>query len=128
MSEPRPICTCLPLNRKLMALLLKVDEGSVHEQGCVEYAVAAERERIAGEVERLREAHPMLLVKFGPDATPEEIETARQQIEALRIDVDRLARALGTLPRGSGLIMLDGERAATAIAKAYAALGEEAGR
>ena len=33
-------CTCLPLNRRLMAHLLKVDEGSVHEQGCVERAVA----------------------------------------------------------------------------------------
>ena len=37
-----------------MAVLLKVDEGSVHEQGCVENAAAeagaAERARIAFEV------------------------------------------------------------------------------
>jgi hypothetical protein len=33
-----PTCTCLPLNARLMAHLLKVDVGSVHEQGCWESA------------------------------------------------------------------------------------------
>lgn len=33
-----PVCTCLPLNRRLMAHLLMVTEGSVHEQGCWERA------------------------------------------------------------------------------------------
>jgi hypothetical protein len=42
-KPPAPDCTCLPLNRRLMAHLLKVDEGSVHEQDCVERAVAAAR-------------------------------------------------------------------------------------
>jgi hypothetical protein len=49
-----PDCTCLPLNRRLMAHLLKVDEGSVHEQGCVERAVAAAR--VAAPSDGLREA------------------------------------------------------------------------
>ena len=35
-----PTCTCLPLNRALMASLLKVTPGSVHEQGCWENAYA----------------------------------------------------------------------------------------
>lgn len=38
-GKPDFTCTCLPLNRKLIAHLLKVDEGSVHEQGCVERAI-----------------------------------------------------------------------------------------
>ena len=42
MSDPTPlpdaVCTCLPLNRKLMAHLLGVAEGSVHEQACWERA------------------------------------------------------------------------------------------
>jgi len=42
-------CTCLPLNRRLLAHLLKVDEGSVHEQGCVERAVAEARAPLDGE-------------------------------------------------------------------------------
>lgn len=33
-------CTCTPLNRRLMAHLLKVTPGSVHEQGCLDRAVA----------------------------------------------------------------------------------------
>jgi hypothetical protein len=36
-------CTCTPLNRRLMAHLLKVDEGDVHEHGCVERAAAQAR-------------------------------------------------------------------------------------
>ena len=55
MPRTKPACTCPLLNRKLMALLLKVDEGSVHEQACVENAVAAERARIARAVRGLPE-------------------------------------------------------------------------
>lgn len=50
-----PACTCTPLNRKLMAYLLNVDEGSVHEQACVENAAAEAAARALAEVrERLR--------------------------------------------------------------------------
>ena len=49
----KPRCTCLPLNSRLMAHLLKVDQGSVHEQDCVERAVA---EAVAQERARIRAA------------------------------------------------------------------------
>lgn len=44
MNEPlTPECTCTPLNRALMAHLLRVDEGSVHEQGCLDRVLDAAR-------------------------------------------------------------------------------------
>jgi hypothetical protein len=59
MTEPTPrteafTCTCTPLNRRLMAHLLKVNEGDVHEHGCVERAAAQARTE-ALDVERLAE-------------------------------------------------------------------------
>lgn len=58
----KPRCTCLPLNSRLMAHLLKVDQGSVHEQDCVERAVA---EAVAQERARIRAA-----VEAMPDCSP----------------------------------------------------------
>ena len=64
-TDPRPACTCMPLNRALMAHLLKVEPGSVHEQGCVEQAVAAERARYAALVAAARR---LLRVDYVTDA------------------------------------------------------------
>jgi len=57
-DQPTTPCTCLPLNRRLMATLLKVEEGSVHEQGCVENAVAAYRADLAAKLEEVGADHP----------------------------------------------------------------------
>ena len=68
-------CTCLPLNRRLMAHLLKVDERSVHEQDCVERAVSEARAAgapLGAEVERLR-----------------RIETAARRLPAPDLDARR---------------------------------------
>lgn len=55
-------CTCLPLNRRLMARLLKVDEGSVHEQGCWERAAALD-------VGLFRQAHENVVRRDFPAIT-----------------------------------------------------------
>jgi hypothetical protein len=50
-------CTCTPLNRALMAPLLGVEPGSVHEQGCLEQAADEARadllDRLAAGVREL---------------------------------------------------------------------------
>lgn len=46
-------CTCTPLNRRLMAHLLGIEEGAVHEQGCLDRAVAELRADLAAKVRGL---------------------------------------------------------------------------
>lgn len=51
MSETAAGCTCTELNRRLMAHLLRVDEGDVHEEGC--RARAHESGRVAALAEAI---------------------------------------------------------------------------